>query len=248
MNLSDRQWVILGEPGAGAETGREFGREIGQQHSLTIDAFFDFICPWCLIGKRNLERAVFLFAGLRPDLQVTVRWRSHQLLPYTPLNGLPYQAFYRDRLGGAEAVAARRAEVLQAGHDAGIEFAFDRIEVLPNTTAAHELVDFAASRVGEVQRAALIDRLLTAYFMDGENIGDRLVLERLGCDGGLERESLRKHLAQSGDRFDPTGQRALHARPGVSGVPHFVFSTGYTFSGVHSPEVMVALMNSAARH
>jgi predicted DsbA family dithiol-disulfide isomerase len=83
--------------------------------------------------------------------------------------------------------------------------------------------------------------------MDGENIGEREVLERIGRDCGLERESLKKHLAQSADRADPTGRRVSYAEPGVNSVPHFVFSTGYTFSGVHSPEVMVALMMSAAR-
>ena len=244
MNLCDQQWAVQAEQDA----GEEVGQEVRQKRGLTIDVFFDFVCPWCLIGKRNLDTAVSRFVGLQPDLQVKVRWRSHQLLPYTPINGLPYQAFYRDRLGGPEAVAARRAEVQRAGRDAGIEFAFDRIEVLPNTAAAHELVDFAASLVGEAQCTALIDRLLTAYFIDGENIGDHRVLERLGRDCGLERESLKEHLAQSRDRAGSTGRRVLHGEPGVSGVPHFVFSTGYAFSGVHSPEVMVALMVSATRN
>jgi predicted DsbA family dithiol-disulfide isomerase len=240
MNLSEQKWAI--------QAGPNLGEKGGEERTLAIDAFFDFICPWCLIGKRNLDMAVSRFAGLRPDLRVKVRWRSHQLLPSTPLNGLPYQAFYRDRLGGPEAVAARRAQVQRAGHEAGIEFAFDRIQVLPNTAAPHELVDFAASCSDETQRTALIDRLLTAYFIDGENIGERKILERLGLDCGLERESLKQHLAQSGGRAHPTGQRVLHAEASVSGVPHFVFSTGYTFSGVHSPEVIVALMVSAARN
>jgi predicted DsbA family dithiol-disulfide isomerase len=73
--------------------------------------------------------------------------------------------------------------VQRAGHDAGIQFAFDRIEVLPNTAAAHNLVAFAASRGSEAQRASLIDRLFTAYFMEGENIGDGQVLECLDASG-----------------------------------------------------------------
>lgn len=251
MSLSEQKWAIQAEPELGEEGGEVAGEvcddECNEKPTLAIDAFFDFICPWCLIGKRNLDMAVSRFAGLRPDLRVKVRWRSHQLLPSTPLNGLPYQAFYRDRLGSPEAVAARRAQVQLAGHEAGIEFAFDRIKVLPNTAAAHELVDFAASGSREAQRTALIDRLLTAYFIDGEDIGERKILERLGLECGLERESLKQHLAQSGGRAHG-GQRVLHAEASVSGVPHFVFSTGYSFSGVHSPEVIVALMVSAARN
>lgn len=244
MNLCDQNWIVQ----AARHVENMVGRQVDSKRSLTIDAFFDFICPWCLIGKRNLEKAIAVFGGLRPDAQVKVRWRSHQLLPYTPLNGLPYQDFCRERLGGPEAVIARRAEVQRAGSEAGIDFAFDRISVLPNTAAAHELIAFAANRLGEAQRATLVDRVLVAYFLEGEDIGDREVLERLGQDCGLDGESLKTYLTQWVRRVDGIGRRVSRHQSRVRGVPHFVFSTGYTFSGVHSPEVIAALMVSATRN
>ncbi|MEM5297158.1 hypothetical protein VSR82_22850 [Burkholderia sp. JPY481] len=63
------------------------------------------------------------FASSRPNVGVSVQWRSHQLLPGIPVEGLPYQAFYRDRLGSAQAVAARRAEVLaRLSLECGLEY------------------------------------------------------------------------------------------------------------------------------
>ncbi|TDY21389.1 putative DsbA family dithiol-disulfide isomerase [Paraburkholderia sp. BL6665CI2N2] len=233
MNLSDQMWAA------------QAAREPGERPFVMIEVVFDFICPWCLIGKRNLGTAVSRFTGLRPDVQVKVLWRSRQLLPYTPLDGLPYQAFYRDRLGSPDAVAARRAQVQRAGHDAGIEFAFDRIEVLPNTAAAHNVSYFAASRGNEFQRAALIDRLFTAYFMEGANIGDRQVLERIGLECGLEQQGLKDHLTEPGRLADPTGRRVLHTDPQVSGVPHFLFNAGYSLSGAHSPDAFIRAMELA---
>jgi len=230
MNLSEQTWI------AGAPHGPDARRV------LNIEVFFDFICPWCLIGKRNLDTAVSRFAGLRPDVEVWVQWRPQQLLPFTPLGGMPYQAFYRDRLGSAEAVAARRAQVQQAGRAAGIEFAFDRIDVLPNTAAAHGLVDFAASRGGEGRRAALIDRLFTAYFLGGGNIGDDAVLERLGRECGLESGGLKDHLAHARRQADPTGSGVSMAATQVNGVPHFVFGPGASLSGAHSPQALVDAM------
>jgi predicted DsbA family dithiol-disulfide isomerase len=216
-------------------------RERGDRSVLKIEAFFDFICPWCLIGKRNLDAAVSRFESSRPDVRVSVQWRSHQLLPGMPVEGLPYQAFYLNRLGSAEAVAARRAQVQRAGDDAGIKFAFDRIEVMPNTAAAHELMSFAASRGTGVQTVELVDRILTAYFIEGENIGDAEVLARLGVECGLEYASLTAHLAASKGAADLNGQRTSHGDTQVSGVPHFVFNTRYSLSGVYSP---VALANA----
>ncbi|SAK56607.1 DSBA oxidoreductase [Caballeronia hypogeia] len=224
------------------------GREIGERRTMTIEVFFDFICPWCLIGKRNLEAAITRFASLRPDVRLKVLWRSHQLLPYTPLEGMPYQAFYLDRLGSHEAVAARREQVRRAGIDAGIVFAFERIEVMPNTAAAHDLVAYAARRGDEARRDRLIERMFDAYFMEGLNIGDRKVLERLGLECGLEHEGLVNHLAESKRMSDPAGRAAPYIEEGVSGVPHFVFDTRYTLSGAHSPGAIFEAMMLTARH
>ena len=78
------------------------GTAVNQNASVTIDVHFDFVCPWCLIGKRNLDAAISRFASLRPDVSVKVRWHSHQLLPDMPVGGVPYQAFYVARLGSAK--------------------------------------------------------------------------------------------------------------------------------------------------
>ena len=61
------------------------GTAVNKMASVTVDVHVDFVCPWCLIGKRNLDAAISRFASLRPDVSVNVRWHSHQLLPDTPV-------------------------------------------------------------------------------------------------------------------------------------------------------------------
>src|SRR3954454_18924484 len=152
-------------------------RAAAEKAFVRIDVHFDFVCPWCLIGKRNLDAAVNRFSSLRPDVGVKVRWHSHQLLPDVPVGGVPYQAFYVARLGSAEAVAARRAQVQEAARAAGLQLAFERINVMPNTRAEHRLAYWAVGTSPGFQPAPLIDRLFTGYFMDGEDIGDPDVLQ-----------------------------------------------------------------------
>jgi len=108
--------------------------------------------------------------------------------------------------------------------------------------------DYGHTRNFSEQSAALIDRLLKAYFMEGQNIGDYAVLERAGLECGLERESLAAHIAASQRLADPTGQRAPYAEPQVNGVPYFVFNTGYSLSGVYSPVAMAGAMALAVAH
>jgi len=216
-------------------------RAVDKDASVTVDFHFDFVCPWCLIGKRNLDAAIARFAILRPQVSVEVRWHSHQLLPDMPADGVPYQAFYLARLGSAEAVAARRAQVQEAARASGVELAFDRIEVMPNTRAAHDLVAWAASAGVASRPAPLIDRLFTGYFMDGEDIGDHDVLERIGLECGLDATDLAEHLAASRRKCNTTIPRSAQAED-IRGVPHFVFNSAMSRSGAYSFGAIVDAM------
>ncbi|SIT49584.1 Thioredoxin, dsba oxidoreductase family protein [Paraburkholderia piptadeniae] len=213
--------------------------------SLTVEVFFDFICPWCMIAKRNLEAAVRQLADIRPDVQPNVLWRSHQLLPETPMSGLPYQTFYLARLGSAEAVSARRAQVQRAGGDVGIRFAFERIELLPNTAAAHALVGWAAAHGTSAQHALLVERLFSAYFVDGANIGDWRVLETIGMQCGLECADRVRHLD---DAPCETARVLRKAYYHIHGVPHFLFNGTIGLSGAHSSSVVLDAMLRSLQH
>lgn len=219
-------------------------KDAGTQTLLTVEMFFDFVCPWCLIGKRQLDTAVRRLAQVRPDVRLQVVWHSHPLLPDTPVGGVPYQAFYVARLGSAEAVARRRAQVQQAGTAAGIQFAFEWIEVLPNTAAAHARVAQAAAHGTEAQQARLIDDIFTAYFLDGMDIGDPSLLAQLALGCGLPRE------APDVDRGGAQGQeRHTHARVRhlVNGVPYFVFDGSLAISGAASSDALLEAMLHALR-
>lgn len=205
-----------------------------------IDVHFDLICPWCLIGKRHLTSALQQLRAIRPDLQPWVTWHSFPLLPDTPVNGLPYQEFYERRLGGPAAVAARRAHVREAGHLAGVEFAFDRIAVMPNTLAAHALVGLVARNGDGTLTEHLIEALFQAYFIDARDIGDGAVLidiaGQCGITVGLQQ------LARALSPAEPPSTE--HA---VSGVPHYVFNKRVALSGAHPPETLLqALLRSIA--
>jgi predicted DsbA family dithiol-disulfide isomerase len=209
--------------------------------ALEIEVYFDFVCPWCFIGARHLRSALNRLAELRPDARPRVTWRSHQLLPDTPLDGVPYQAFYLRRLGGSDAVAARKAQVRNAGKAAGIDFAFERINVLPNTAAAHELVAYAADHGTPAQHEKLIERMFTAFFIEGIDIGDLSILERLALDCGLSRDGWRARLADSHGRRDQ-----LMAPPQlpyrVDGVPFFVLNGSHVLSGAASADLLLKAM------
>jgi predicted DsbA family dithiol-disulfide isomerase len=204
---------------------------------LAVTVYFDLICPWCLIGKRNLETAFTMLEQSDPQVTVKVDWRSTQLLAHVPDDGLDFTAFYEARLGGAAAVRARQAQVLAAAREAGCEIAFERIPRMPNTAKAHRLLHFARS-AGPSRFEQLLDRLFQAHFMDGLDIGDAGVLASLAQACGYDGKTTATRIQ------DPRLDSAW--RGAAAGVPLYVFGDGAAISGAHPPATLHGQMRRAA--
>jgi predicted DsbA family dithiol-disulfide isomerase len=214
--------------------------------TLSIDVYFDLICPWCLIGKRHLDSALARFGQQRPDVTVSVEWHSFPLIPDIPPAGIPYHEFYLRRLGSPEALAARQAQVRAAASEAGVTLAFERMKTFPNTLLAHRLIRFARQSGGSETAAALVENLFDRYFLRTENIGDPLVLRHalIECDvqtPGLANAPIGPELDWLPDLHE-TDVRAPHA---VTGVPHFIFNDELSVSGARPPQALLQAMQHA---
>lgn len=209
---------------------------------LSVDFYFDLICPWCMIGKRQLERAIELIALGYPGIEVSVRWKSLPLLPDMPLEGTPFQAFYLQRLGSPEAVEARRRQVREVGDANGIRFDFERIERMPNTIAGHRLVEHAGMAGGTALQSLLIDQLFDAYFVRGLDIGDARVLADLGETCGIARADGLALITAPDSATPPDAWLDESRRERLSGVPAFVFGNRPSRSGAQPPELLAKAM------
>lgn len=155
---------------------------------LTLDVVSDFVCPWCLIGKRHLARALEQLDQQRlvmgqPPLQVQITWLPYFLNPDTPPEGEPYRAFLERKFGGAAQVDALQARLTEAGDAAGVAFRFDLMTVRPNTMLAHQLI-YRAQQSEWPSDAVwdLAEALFAAHFLQGLVISDPLVLAELADD------------------------------------------------------------------
>lgn len=209
---------------------------------IPVDFYFDLICPWCMIGKRQLERATELVAIGYPDVDIEVRWKSLPLLPDMPLEGKPYEAFYLNRLGSADAVKVRRQQVRDAGNANGIAFGFERIEWMPSTIAAHRLVEHAGQMGGAMLQSLLIDELFQAYFIHGKNIGDIQVLADIGEIYGMPRSASLERMGSPMHDAPLEHWQSEARRERISGVPGFVLGNRQTLSGALAPETLARAM------
>jgi predicted DsbA family dithiol-disulfide isomerase len=207
---------------------------------LRIDVFFDLICPWCLIGKRQLEHAQVQFRSRHPDVQITTAWHGVQLLPQLPLEGEPFADFYRKRLGNADAMTMRQAQVQEAARAVGLNIDLSRIETMPNTADAHRLFARVNELGNPAQREMLLERMFAAYFQRRENLGNRETLLTIARSCGVDINAVLDCLKGDATPFE--------ARPGAtSGVPSFQFDRRMTVIGAQPAQALLGAMNEALK-
>ncbi|WP_327437827.1 DsbA family oxidoreductase [Pseudomonas donghuensis] len=209
------------------------------KHVLSIEVFFDFICPWCLIGQAHLQRALEQLRCERPEVEVKRYWRGVQLLPQMARTGQPFEAFYRKRLGSDEAVRLRQAQVRAAAEAAGVDIDFARISRMPNTADAHRLLQRAVALGAPEQAQALLAKLFAAYFQQGKDLGDPITLLHIARACGLEPAQVADCLRGDASPFIGANDRA------ADGVPCFRFNQRLRVSGAQPVEVLLQAMGDA---
>jgi predicted DsbA family dithiol-disulfide isomerase len=207
-----------------------------------IDVISDAICPWCYIGKRQMERALSLLApdGLRFD----VHWRPFQLNPDMPKEGVHRPTYRLAKFGSHERGEELDAQVKQAGAQVGIEFRHDLMERTPNTVDAHRLIQRAAA---EGRQDAVVEALFQAYFTRGADIGDHEVLIAAAEAGGMDAEKTRAALASDAGRAQVLEEDAAARRAGLNGVPTFALDGHVLFSGAVPADTFAEALRAAHR-
>jgi len=198
-----------------------------------IDIVSDAICPWCYIGKRQMERALVTLAS--EGLAFSIHWNPFQLNPDMAKEGVDRAQYRAWKFGSAEKAAALDARIVDAAAQVGLEFHPERIKRTPNTIDAHRLIWFSGQN--GVQDATM-EQVFLAYFIEARDIGQHSVLSDCAAAAGLDRDQVVAFLA--GDFADKEMRAADQAarEAGVSGVPSF-FLDGYgLFSGAMPHESM----------
>lgn len=214
-----------------------------ERATARIDVVSDAICPWCWIGKRNLEAAL---ARLEAEGErFEVRWRPFQLNPDMPREGVERAAYRVAKFGSQERSRQLDAQVAEAGAAAGLEFRHDRILRTPNTMDAHRLIRLAGDQGGTAAQNAVVEALFRAYFHDGRDIGDRATLVAVAGEAGLDAAAVTAALDGTAGEAEVRAEDEGFRRLGISGVPTFALQGHVLFSGAMPPERMAEAFRRA---
>ena len=204
---------------------------------VDIEIWSDIACPWCYIGKRRFERAL---AGFEHADDVKVRWRSFELDPEAPREreGDRASRIARKYGLGLDQVREMEREMVSQAASEGLDFRLD-VQRSGTTFDGHRVVHLADEHgLGDQMK----ERLLRAYFSEGELISDHDSLLALGLQVGLPEDELRELLA--GDRFaeEVRDDERTALELGITAVPTIVVDPSRGISGAQPSELLLKLL------
>jgi len=202
--------------------------------AVKLDILSDPICPWCYIGKTQLDRAL----AERPDHPFVIEWHPFQLNPDMPREGMDRRAYLTAKFGDKADSAYSR--IADHARSLGIEADFSKIDRTPSTLDAHRMIHWAGI---EGKQGPMVDALFRANFVEGRDIGQHDVLADLADGIGLDASVILK-LLQSDADTQMIRDRDAHSREmGVSAVPTFIVAQRHAVPGAQDKDVWLKVID-----
>lgn len=198
---------------------------------MRIEVWSDVVCPFCYIGKRELEAAL---ADFEHADKVEVVYRSFELDPEAATTGEPLVEHLASKYSMTpEQVTSQNDQLAARAADIGLEFNWQQART-SNTLDAHRLVKLAET---EGLAAQATERLMNAYFTDAEVVSDHDTLVRVGTEIGLDAERVRAMLGTTEYAEEVRADQQQAMGYGIQGVPFFLFEGQWAVSGAQPAEM-----------
>lgn len=207
---------------------------------LTVEITSDFICPWCLVADSRLNQAI---QQLDPSIEIERIWHPLELNPDMPEAGMARRAYRSQKFGSWAYSQQLDAKTVEATKLDNVEFRYDLMAFTPNTLKAHRLTWLSGKKELATEMA---ERILRAYFSEGQNISDVDTLAALAAEVGVESVEAAKSFLHSAEGVQEV--RALEKQVslrGIHGVPALQIGN-QIISGAQPVGVLVSAIQKAA--
>ena len=209
--------------------------DANQAKPVQIDIISDVMCPWCIVGFRQLEQALGA-----TGTGAFIRWHPFELNPAMPEEGQNLTEHIAEKYGASpEQSAQNRAQLQSIGTDLCIDFQFSPDSRIVNTFAAHQLLDWA-QEFGMQHPLKLA--LFEAHFTQGCDVSKNDVLIDVAASVGLDANAAREVLESASHAADTRARQKFWTDRGISGVPAVVFDGKYLLTGAQGAQTYAQML------
>ncbi|GLR17232.1 DsbA family oxidoreductase [Portibacter lacus] len=207
-----------------------------ENKTLKLDIVSDVACPWCYVGKKNIETALENLDGY----DIEVNWRPFQLDPSIPETGLDRDAYFKAKFGTDGRSNGMLDRLEEKGREVGINF--DWMKKIPNTLRLHNLLHEATK---EGFANDLKEAFFEAYFEKVIDMTDENEILKITAKFGWDATKSKQIMNDESITSEVKRSIQEVQQRGVSGVPFFILNNQYGISGAQPPEALVQWIKGA---
>ena len=203
---------------------------------LRIDIVSDVVCPWCVIGYRQLYLAME-----QTGIEASIHWHPFELNPQMPPEGQNMNAHLAEKYGTTvEESTKARERLSQLGQSLGFTFNFTDNSQMVNTFLAHQMIEWALEwgRQTDMKLA-----LFKAHFTDARDVSDINVLCQVTDELGLVSSESRKMLENGSLATDVRTMQQFWTGKGIQGVPAMIFDLKNLVTGAQGVDTYASLLS-----
>ena len=203
--------------------------------TLKIDIVSDIVCPWCVIGFRNLKKAM---EELNSELNFEISWKPYELHPEIPKEGYNKNLYMQQKFGSSGG-KSRYDEIAKIGESLNFNFNFSKTERIPNIFMAHRLL--WKSEEYNLQ-TELSEALFTAYFTDGLDIGSKEILAEISESVGMNKNEILNFLNSDEGGQETADLEMNFIEKSIGAVPTYFINDKYIIQGGQEPETFISFL------
>ncbi|GAB5413533.1 MAG: DsbA family oxidoreductase [Congregibacter sp.] len=204
---------------------------------LQVDIVSDVVCPWCVIGYKQFERALDRLTG---TFDVSLRWRAFELNPGMPPEGQDLREHLAQKYGpDAGRGSGTRERLVALGADLGFTFDYHDGMRVVNTFPAHQLLHWAYE---SGQQTQLKLALFSAFFSERRDPSDREVLLEIVANLGLDVTEAREVLESERYAQAVRNEEQDWLDKDIHAVPAFIFNERYSVLGAQDADTFVRVL------
>ncbi len=199
------------------------------EHPVRIDIVSDVVCPWCIVGYKQLERA-----QAETQIPAVVHWHPFELNPDMPEEGQDLFEHIAAKYGTSKDSSRKaRTKLTSLARELGFLIDYSDDMRMLNTFRAHQLLHWSALN-GRQHHMKIA--LFEAYFSERKDVSDRDVLIEIAGSVGLDREDASTIIDDGRFADDVRKHETFWTSRGVQGVPTMIFDGRLALVGAQGIE------------
>lgn len=207
--------------------------------TIRIDVVSDVVCPWCIIGYKQLEKA-----AEQSGVGIDLHWHPFELNPQMAKEGENLREHLAKKYGTTpEQSVASRARLTEMGRELGFTFQYADDMRMYNTFQAHQLLHWAEEQGKQTE---LKLALFEAFFTHRQDVSDESVLVDTAGQVGLDREEAARVLRDKSHAGAVRADQRFWLERGIQGVPAYILNQRYLVSGAQGVENLSRVLTQVA--